>query len=103
MSAVSMPKTVKVGPHIYSVLRKTTAQLPGSNGTCDFDKTEIWILNRLRRSKAKEILLHEVLHACTYRFLNDRFTDDEEFVEKLTPSLLQVLQDNPELVQYLTQ
>jgi hypothetical protein len=68
--------------------------------------TAIWmaVQPRLRRSKAQEVLLHEIMHALTHPTLcgGDKFTD-EEFVTGVTPILLQVLQENPGLLSYLAQ
>jgi hypothetical protein len=97
-----MPKSIKVGAHVYTILRKPKSQLSGV-GECDFDNTQIVIRKRLKKSVAKETLLHELLHACIYPSFNDKSTTDEEFVLALAPVLLQVIQDNPELLEYLTQ
>ena len=99
-----MPLSIKVGPHVYQVLRKTAKELPDALGICNFNSLEIWIRCRLRGSKAKEILLHEILHATTHPSFNgEEKTDDESLVNAVAPVLLQVLQDNPELVAYLTE
>ena len=103
MSAAPMPKTVKVGAHVYSVLSRTAAQIQGV-GECDNTTLQIKIKQRLKRSKAKEILLHEILHAVTLQCLDGgKKLDDEDFITATSPVLLQVLQDNPELLEYLTQ
>ena len=101
---MDMPKTIKVGAHTYSVLRKTKAQMNTDLGGCDCNLLQITVQQRLKKSKAKEILVHELLHACTHpSFLgNEKFTD-EDFVTAVAPVLLQVIQENPELVAYLTQ
>jgi hypothetical protein len=96
-----IPKTVKVGPHVYSILRKSKAEMK-DHGLCDWDQVQIKIQERLRKSKAQEVLLHEVLHACCYPNMADvQNKTDEEFVDTVSPLLLQVLRDNPELVEYL--
>ena len=96
-----MPKSIKVGPHVYSVLRKAGINF---NGSCEFNTLQICVKKRLRKSKAQEILLHETLHACTHPSLNgDKPYKDEEFVDGVAPVLLQVLQDNPKLLEYLSQ
>lgn len=101
---MDMPKTIKVGAHTYSVLRKTKAQMNTDLGGCDCNLLQITVQQRLKKSKAKEILVRELLHACTHpSFLgNDKFTD-EDFVTAVAPVLLQVIQDNPDLLAYLTQ
>jgi hypothetical protein len=97
-----MPNSVKVGPHVYTIVRKSGADI-NFNGMCDFDTLQIWVKKRLRKSKAQEILLHEVLHACTHPSLNgNKKYQDEDFVDGVAPTLLQVMQENPDLLTYLT-
>lgn len=97
-----MPTTIKVGAHVYAVRRRSKEELEDL-GRCDFDATEILIRKGLRQSKAREILLHEILHATTYpSMMNVEGLTDEQFVDSTAPVLLQVLQDNPQLVEYLT-
>lgn len=99
-----MPKTVKVGPHTYSVLRLSKSQMNGDLGGCDTNTLQLSVQQRLKKSKAKEILVHEMLHACTHpSFLGDDKFTDEDFVTAVAPVLLQVIQDNPDLLLYLTQ
>lgn len=99
-----MPKTVKVGPHVYTIIRKPSATMGDNHGLCRANELQIEIRKNLRRSKAKEILLHEILHACTYPVLiQGNKHDDEEFITSVAPVLLQVLQDNPDLIEYLVQ
>ena len=98
-----IPRTIKVGPHTYTVVRKTAEEMPDSLGSCEFDDLQIWIRKRLRTSKAKEILLHEVLHACTHPTMNcSGDHSDEDFVAAVAPVLLEVMLENPKLVEYLT-
>lgn len=108
MRAAPIPKTVRVGPHAYSVLLTAAAQMPKTQGrpdcgTCRFDSLQILVKKRQRRTKQQETLLHEVLHSCTYPNLIGKKVTDEDFVETTAPLLLQVLKDNPKLLAYLTQ
>lgn len=101
---VPMPKTVKVGPHVYTVLRKTVAQMPvvgegKPNGYCDKDQAQVCIAARGRRSKLQEWTIHEFLHA----IWPDGDENEERHVTELAPRLLQLIKDNPELVGYLAQ
>jgi len=102
-----IPRTIKVGPHTYAVVRKLPEEMPDALGDTDFDKNEIRIRKNLRKTKSQEILLHELLHCCTYpsftgAYETDPKLDAEEFVNAVSPPLLQVLKDNPKLVEYLT-
>lgn len=95
MKPPPLPSQIKAGPHLYSVVRKPVR---GCNGLCETDKLLITIAPRLRRSKGQEICLHEALHAIWPANL----PWEEKVIEALTPVLLQLLQENPELVSYLT-
>ena len=97
-----MPDQIKVGCHVYVVQRKTKQQMPDCIGECDFDNLQISVRKSLRLSKAQETLLHEALHACTDPSLKEGKSREEDFVNTVSPVLLQVLKDNPELVKYLT-
>ena len=98
-----MPKSVKVGALTYSIIRKPASGMSNCLGHCGFDDLQIWVRQRLKKAKAQETLVHELLHACTHPSVNgDKRHTDEQFVEAVAPVLLQVLQDNPELVEYLT-
>jgi hypothetical protein len=102
-----IPRTVKVGPHVYQILRVPLPELPDALGDSNFDLLRVRIRKNLRASKVREILIHELLHLCTYpsftgAYETDPKLDAEEFVNAVAPTLLQVLRDNPELVAYLT-
>jgi len=97
-----MPSTVKVGPHVYRLERRPARQMvriggDRLNGCTDPDALLVTVVERLRRSKVQEIALHEFLHT-----LLPEFKADEEMVTALAPRLLQLLQENPGLVAYLT-
>ena len=93
-----MPDRVKVGAHVYSIVRGAFKD----HGGCDFNTLTITVRLRLRKSKAQEILLHEILHACTYPTMASvQGKTDEEIVDAIAPTLLQVLRENPLLVEYL--
>lgn len=103
MAAVAMPTSVKVGAHVYNVFRKSAAELGDDNlGHCDSAALQIWVKQRLRKTKAQEILIHEILHAITLQALGcDRPYEDEEFIVVIAPLLLQVVRENPDLVSYI--
>lgn len=99
---VQMPQTVKIGPHVYSIVRKSKSEL-SDHGECDYNTLQISIRKRLRLSKTQEVLLHELLHGCGYPNLTAGTFEEEKFVDGISPNLLQVLKDNPDLLAYLTQ
>ena len=107
MPKAGVPLTIKVGVHVYTVVLATKREMPKGDdddhmlGWCDYNNNIIWVYKHQPVSKRKEVLLHEVLHACGYPALSHKQLDEEDFVDATAPVLLQVLQDNPELVDYL--
>lgn len=99
---MKIPLRIKIGPHMWTVRQRSRKEMGEDNGLCLPDQTEIWLYRGLKRSVKREKLLHEVLHACTDPACYDKIVSDEVFVTTVSPALLQVLQDNPDLVTYLT-
>lgn len=93
-----MLRSLRVGPHTYTVRtggkHDDALAADEANGTHEGDRLRIRVHSRLPESKQREVLLHEVLHACG--------VDDEAVVTPLAPALLAVLRDNPALVAELT-
>ena len=102
VSKIDMPKTVRVGPHDYSILRKPASVMKDTLGHCDSSTLQIWVKQRLRKSKSQEILIHELFHAMTLQALDTtKQHDDEAYIVVLAPLMLQMLRENPQLVAYL--
>lgn len=102
-----LPDAIAVGPYSYRVTLKSAREMVRNGeqllGTCDSDAFEIGIVKSLRKAKKREVLMHEVLHACHYlagRNPEDKMTG-EQFVEATVHALLQILRENPDLVYYL--
>lgn len=88
-----MLNKVKIGNLIYNVYYQS---LEGDIGTCDPDSLTIRIDCSLPESRARETLLHEILHACCdFAGLNDDHTySEEEIISRLSPILHSVLSEN---------
>lgn len=108
---MTLPKKVYVAPHVMAILYdddNRLKELEDLNGLCDFDTGRIWIDRQQTPLMEKDTVLHEVLHAVLDQCgVKRRFKDvDKEFEEdvvvEIAPRLLQVLRDNPRLVEYLT-
>lgn len=93
------PKNVVVGTLTYSVgVAPTLLEW----GFIDYRAQKIVLADDAEVERRRITLLHEVLHACTEQ-VNLKDNDDEEtFVSRVSPLLLQVLRENPDLVAYLT-
>jgi hypothetical protein len=102
MKPAPMPQTQKLGPHVFTILRKLAAHMPlidggKPNGWCDKDRAQIAVVKGARRSKAQEWLTHETLHG----IWPEGDPNEEKHVTELAPKILQWIQDNPEVMEYL--
>ena len=102
----SLPKSVRVGPLVYTI--KRWSPMASSNaeayGICDRTTCVILVREDLSPQKAAETLWHEVLHAAYHGAgltVGEHF--EERTVNALTFTTLQVIKDNPDLLVYLTE
>lgn len=70
-------------------------------GSTNLDKGVIAIREGLSEDQTSDTLLHEVLHAVFLATGLNGEDREEELIERLTPMLLQVIRDNPDLIQTL--
>lgn len=108
MTSPVPPPSIAVGVHRYSVATDAAVcedlRSEVKRGTVDPDRLLIRVDVSAPFTLTADTLLHEILHACWNQTpLRERDEDDEErTVTALTPLLLGVLRDNPDLVAYLT-
>src|SRR5438105_2831345 len=99
-----MPRVVYVGPHDLRVRVLTNMNVAGQ---ANIDQGEILVRKDLSPSNRRDTLLHELLHAISYHSGNratvlDGDSDlEERIIVTLSPWILQMLQGNPSLVEYL--
>lgn len=110
-----MPETVQVGPHRYQVVATTEAVMEARNnagnaglvGHHDAMRCRLTVDPDIPPSQAADTLLHEVLHAVLMvtgadeQLARRKAGLDEYVICALTPTLLDVLQRNPDLVAFL--
>jgi len=101
----SLPKGVQVGAHPFSVEYDRSLADRGKDGECYAPRCNIRIAENLAPSVEQVTTLHEVLHAVwadTPLNTDDTLAEyEEQVVTALAPLLLQVVQDNPEFMEYL--
>ncbi|HKZ20320.1 MAG TPA: hypothetical protein VJQ57_09435 [Acidimicrobiia bacterium] len=102
----AIPSEVKVGAYTYRIatdkatLNETQVEHgQGLYGALVYGKQLIVLDVDSGADVLADTVLHEVLHS-VFRFI--RFDDDEDLVARMTPVLLGVLRDNPDLVRFLT-
>lgn len=98
----TMPRHIKVGPADYKVRTDPNTKLYGS---CNERTTSIVVSSTQSTVSARDTLMHEALHAVIFTSSARHilgFDDDEPLVRVLTPWLLGLIRDNPDLVTFLT-
>ena len=98
-----LPEVVYIGAADYLIRHKGKYPLLGETFP---DDTEIIIRKRQSVCSKQNTLLHEIIHAIVwesgYRQIADLSTETEEnLVRILTPWILAVLQDNPNVLAFL--
>lgn len=98
------PTSIKVGPFHYRVVED--ADLVGRDrcGEIRYGTLTIALSPNTAPDRQAETLLHEVLHAVWeigLDVVSEPKHNTETVIERLSPHLLSVLRDNPDLVAYL--
>ncbi len=103
-NARPIPTHIRVGPYRYRVMVTTTALSDDHDGQTNFRDLTMTVRPAMAHDGTVDTLLHEILHALWHvGVANDhgKKVKEETVIERLTPHLLAVLRDNPDLVAYL--
>jgi hypothetical protein len=110
------PRQIRIGAVVYTIemvekvppagdasglAGKACDESAARNGWCDA-KDRIYLETRRTLQQERTTLLHEIQHVILGTEMSAQQTSYHDFIYKLSPKLLQVLQDNPELYFYLT-
>ena len=110
------PRQLKIGGVVYTVeivdkvppagdasglAGKACDESAVRNGWCDA-KDRIYLETGRTIQEERTTLLHEIQHVLLGTERSKRETRYHDFIYQLSPKLLQVLQDNPDLYIYLT-
>jgi Zn-dependent peptidase ImmA (M78 family) len=89
-----------VGQNLYSVEIDTKSTVRGCDGETYKNKSEILIAPNLSKDMYRYVLFHEILHAvCEHVGIQDKEKLDEEtWISRVSPTLLDVLSTNTELL-----
>jgi len=97
---MSIPKKVKVAGLTYKTEIKELITVDGDRnyqGTCDYNKTTIEILDILSEERQREIFIHELTHTIFYEAGYSE--QDEDMINRVGKVVHQVLIDNPNLLK----
>jgi hypothetical protein len=103
---IELPEQVQIGSYVFDV--KLDSGLSRSNllGETHTSDQKILVHPMQHPMMLKETVLHELLHACfgvsslTHSFSDD---DEERVVAILSPWVLMMMRDNPQLLAWLTE
>lgn len=98
-----LPAELRIGPHTYRVRLSDKLE---EYGHTDNRQSKIRLAGWQADGQLRDTLLHEALHAIVWcsggsRLLALSDEDEERMVRLISPWLLQLLRDNPDLVRYL--
>ncbi len=93
--------SVRVLGRIYKIARK---RAKGLWGKCDNVAGIVTVVPAIDPFSEKDTILHEIMHAILFQQNNHKPEDyalEESFVRPLATGIIAVLQDNPQLAQWL--
>jgi Zn-dependent peptidase ImmA (M78 family) len=92
---------VKIGYHTFEIVHQPEVlyESQPANGLYDEDNSKIFITDKISSQRQKYVLLHEVLH-CVEDVYSVKLT--EEQIKVLATGLIMFIQDNKDIVDYLS-
>ena len=96
-------KSIKIGRTIYKI-EMLPADITSLYGACSYEYQIIYMSPNQTYQQASDTLLHEVLHAIwNESSLEHAIEIEQEIIVRTTSTwLLMVLDDNPQLLKFLT-
>lgn len=105
MAQKKVSKTFKAGCFTYTVhFQRDNDE---NHGSTDTSTKEIWINTRYDLQIQKETLFHELLHIafedCPIldKPYEKSFDEEEDIIRYISPKMVQILQDNPWLKEFI--
>ena len=101
-----VPTSVKIGFIHYEIRWRTQKQMPEYFGYSSYEDSKILLNTEMPHDLRRETLLHEIMHMCVEirnrsGGLSYPTPDEDKYIETISPALMEVLRDNPELVKWL--
>lgn len=97
---------MKIGPYRYTIKEKNineylTEDSEKKLGYTDRDSQRILIQPGQGRDRFVETFLHEILHVCWEAAGLLGEAEEEDAIRQLSPVLVEVLRNNPSMVQFI--
>jgi hypothetical protein len=84
-------------------IEKTDWDPRGVAGLTNYSSHTIYISRRQSLAEEQDTLMHELLHCVMGHAFSDEKIRGHEVISSLTPKLLQLFKENPQLVKYFQQ
>lgn len=107
ITAIEIPQTVEIGPFTYDIsIDPADIDALGASLFAAIDPTSLLIALEPAQDQGqmRDSLLHEILHGTTFVAGLDVDIEPEvleDVIRRMSPILLGVLRDNPDLVSFL--
>jgi len=96
-----MEGKVKVLGSDYSIVAGDQTSLRGRYGFCDFNSKEIVYADHMEDSTVREVVLHEIIHACDLATGVESNELTEEQTQRLSAVLFSVIRDNDSIFKWI--
>lgn len=96
---------IKIGSLTYAVvpMLPEVANATGIYGKINHQAQKIWIQSDISDERAKEVLLHELIHGCFHQWVPDNSPQwtEESITSAIGYGLSTIFKDNPKLKEML--
>jgi Zn-dependent peptidase ImmA (M78 family) len=100
---MTIPTRCKVNGRTITIKMQSRDKMPGAAGLFQTDKSLIWVAKGQELQEQQDTVVHELFHALLHTQGREYGEEQEElYVRALATGLIGLIQDNPELVQWLT-
>lgn len=99
----SLPSFVKVGPYVFTIITDNSLSDDDQYGNVSLSQLRITICENASPQIQRETLQHELWHACAYvvGLDEDKKALPEEFISRVSPTYMAVMETNPHVRMYL--
>lgn len=106
---------IKIGSRVYSIIsvdddsfetylcKLDLVENKDIKSFIDYDEQLVLIRQRLKRDHKRELVLHEIIHACLEDSGASQMIDVEHFVSILSPRLIQIVDQLASVIHEITE
>ena len=96
-----MKEKIIIGGRIWSIIYDNAEHQEGRRGSTYKELQQIRINPSIHKDLQDTTLIHEILHACAdFVGIEDEKLTEEEWIKRISPTLAQMIKQNPDLLKY---